>query len=952
VSGVGPFLQLLRSCLFFCRNPGAFAVEDEMERVLHEVGAISDRDFGDLHKVSEKGEGKCRSAQRSATAFLASLCLVFRFSPQIAWNRAARTDKGVHAAGQVVSFRMHLPPGSEAELIEKINARCPPDLRCIDINRVINNFNAKNLCNSRQYEYLLPTFTLEQKLSRIVMTHLATHRRAGKPMSQAAKKAAAEAAAAAGAAGAVGAAAVDAAGAGAATNADGEAGSTSAAASSLSFGLLDPLSTNPFAGGLSSGGHLTAEERMKRAEEAGKDRFANGEAYHKGRLELASMHSSYKHSIASSSTSNNSMEVDGSEQPKSDFPSYFYRYSCDEGIAKGSCSSDATTSNPDKWQTGEGIAQGNKELRDSEEKRLRDIRTKGYRLSASEWQRLSDLAAQYIGTKAYHNFTPRMTFGDASTVRFVMDCRVSKPFVIYGDGSNAAAAVPGSKFSAAASAASSSSGSSSAADSNEASQQQQQEGEEDKGEGVEYVKFTIVGQSFLYNQIRHMVGLVADIMRGAAPSYMMDRAFSVGVVRLPLAPAEGLYLSHCNFGGYDKKYTGPRNKHHGGSLGALRPMQGMSKRSHELFNGFKEGVIWAHIHKIIVQDRPFHKYIEELLQSPLSYRTHVPIQLIEILTRQNSVTVGGAQRRSGPTWARANSSATAAKEIGASTGAVAIAAAATALAQKQKLEQERQQAAEAAVGDKRKREEDAPDAGDDDEDDAPAAVPAPADDDAGSDGGEGNNDNDDDGGEDAAPPAKRSRPDEESSSSSSSSASSGAGAQPASGAAASALPKTFRQRIKENDAIVFSYILDHIDTLLLKPANTSLLSGVSVSKVAKEKADFKRKLKGELNEIRKERAEKREANANGGDGGAGGADGEDGAAGNEDDGTGDQYIGSALRERLQQRVENGDISATAPSKPAGQGWRSAGGRGGGQPQTWRNAGGRGGGGGGWRGRGR
>lgn len=50
-SATSPSLRLLLLLFCSCRNPGAFAVEDEIERVLHEVGAISDRDYGDLHKV-------------------------------------------------------------------------------------------------------------------------------------------------------------------------------------------------------------------------------------------------------------------------------------------------------------------------------------------------------------------------------------------------------------------------------------------------------------------------------------------------------------------------------------------------------------------------------------------------------------------------------------------------------------------------------------------------------------------------------------------------------------------------------------------------------------------------------------------------------------------------------------------------------------------------------------
>jgi tRNA pseudouridine38-40 synthase len=44
---------------------------------------------------------------------------------KIGFMRAARTDKGVHASGQLVSFKMIM----ENDTIEKINAALPPQIR-------------------------------------------------------------------------------------------------------------------------------------------------------------------------------------------------------------------------------------------------------------------------------------------------------------------------------------------------------------------------------------------------------------------------------------------------------------------------------------------------------------------------------------------------------------------------------------------------------------------------------------------------------------------------------------------------------------------------------------------------------------------------------------------------------------------------------------------------------
>lgn len=89
--------------------------------------------------------------------------------------RACRTDKGVHAAGQVVSLKMlvktHDPSSidervllSEADALDatvaRLNALLPRDIRIFAIRRTANSFHAKERCDSRFYEYLLPTYAL------------------------------------------------------------------------------------------------------------------------------------------------------------------------------------------------------------------------------------------------------------------------------------------------------------------------------------------------------------------------------------------------------------------------------------------------------------------------------------------------------------------------------------------------------------------------------------------------------------------------------------------------------------------------------------------------------------------------------------------------------------------------------------------------------------------------
>ncbi|KZV86986.1 pseudouridine synthase [Exidia glandulosa HHB12029] len=75
---------------------------------------------------------------------------------KIGFQRAARTDSGVHALGNVISAFLIMRPN----MVEAINAHLPPSVRVWDVIRVQNGFNAHTLCESRYYSYTFPTYLL------------------------------------------------------------------------------------------------------------------------------------------------------------------------------------------------------------------------------------------------------------------------------------------------------------------------------------------------------------------------------------------------------------------------------------------------------------------------------------------------------------------------------------------------------------------------------------------------------------------------------------------------------------------------------------------------------------------------------------------------------------------------------------------------------------------------
>ncbi|KAG7476381.1 hypothetical protein MATL_G00082270 [Megalops atlanticus] len=78
---------------------------------------------------------------------------------KMTFQRCARTDKGVSAAGQVVSLKLWLID----DIISKINAHLPAHIRVLGLRRVTRSFNAKLNCDARSYSYLLPTVAFAPK---------------------------------------------------------------------------------------------------------------------------------------------------------------------------------------------------------------------------------------------------------------------------------------------------------------------------------------------------------------------------------------------------------------------------------------------------------------------------------------------------------------------------------------------------------------------------------------------------------------------------------------------------------------------------------------------------------------------------------------------------------------------------------------------------------------------
>ena len=77
---------------------------------------------------------------------------------KVAWMRASRTDKGVHAVMNILSLKLQAPD-SVPQFVAACNAHLPPQIRMYDAVKVAGSFHAKNSVSHRHYSYVLPTFS-------------------------------------------------------------------------------------------------------------------------------------------------------------------------------------------------------------------------------------------------------------------------------------------------------------------------------------------------------------------------------------------------------------------------------------------------------------------------------------------------------------------------------------------------------------------------------------------------------------------------------------------------------------------------------------------------------------------------------------------------------------------------------------------------------------------------
>ncbi|EGR32098.1 tRNA pseudouridine synthase a, putative [Ichthyophthirius multifiliis] len=120
-------------------------------------------------------------------------------------------------------------------------------------------------------------------------------------------------------------------------------------------------------------------------------------------------------------------------------------------------------------------------------------------------EKINQILKKFIGTKSYHNYTKQLKAGDSKCKRYIINMK-------------------GQIF------------------------EKNQE---------KFVRFTFFGQSFIYHQIRKMIGMICMVFQKQLELDFIDKSFEKEFTKVWLAPAHGLFLNQMVFDQYNKRQEIP-----------------------------------------------------------------------------------------------------------------------------------------------------------------------------------------------------------------------------------------------------------------------------------------------------------------------------------------------------------------------------------------------------------
>lgn len=405
--------------------------------------------------------------------------------------RCARTDKGVHAAGNMISLKLIV---EDPDIVQKINSHLPSQIRVWGIERTIGSFSCYQACDSRFYEYLIPSYSF-----------LPPH-----PSSFLAKKCEELA---------------DEAG-------DREGYEARQAEVKGFWEMVDENEIKPILETIDEDIRWDVVKALQGEEEAS----AKAVKAESDMEQVAKVKTS-------ASSKQEVTEADGMEKTiekavVTDMPP-----APDAQCGESKPTSAAITPLGDSealsqpqaggmtTEDSSAIETGNltqdsgtkSQLTPQEQDRLQRLKAatkrlraaylaakRRYRIPAQRIARIQEMLGKFVGTKNYHNFTIQKTFRDPSSKRHIKSFAVhGKPILI---GENA------------------------------------EQADEEK---MEWLSLKVHGQSFMMHQIRKMIGMVALLVRcGGSPS-TLDASLGPEKYSIPKVPGLGLLLERPVFESYN-----------------------------------------------------------------------------------------------------------------------------------------------------------------------------------------------------------------------------------------------------------------------------------------------------------------------------------------------------------------------------------------------------------------
>ncbi|EWM23644.1 trna pseudouridine synthase mitochondrial [Nannochloropsis gaditana] len=464
-------------------NPGAITIEAELEKAMYEAGCIKEANFGSLQKIG--------------------------------WSRSGRTDKGVHAAAQVVGCKLHVKMKSEEN---------------VDENRKEEEENAEGTGKGGANESLHAGKEGEEGWSSMEIV-----KEGGPPMgaqedetSDKVKSKCSESA-------------------GAGASATGEGGEVSAPVGKVEGreegghapGAVSPseadgpenISHENTSGGTIAAPFTTLSTSKGDGESEGRPDALSQEPPHRpppapdalaAALEATRM--AINRQLPPSIRIHGILRATRGFNAKNDctrrrycywLPTFLLAEVEEVGAWLDGCAQQKKKKGGGGKRGEAGGAQGiSLNYPQPDLSALRQCfrsRLRVYRASSRQLERLGRTLRKYVGTHKFHNFSIRMSFRSGSVKRYIMAVEMGDPVVVGEDGG------------------------------------------EDKG--LEWVCVTLTGQAFLLHQIRKMVAVAIMVSRGSAPATLIEDAYQDVMLTLPMAPSEGLYLDKASFALYNQRAT-------------------------------------------------------------------------------------------------------------------------------------------------------------------------------------------------------------------------------------------------------------------------------------------------------------------------------------------------------------------------------------------------------------